>query len=105
MSSEGAANSSPPYLRDLVRAATANDTRTFAVVLFPSNPELGGVATSRLVEKAISKVDPAEALLAIGGDFTIEATRLLQDRGAIVVRRGSFGWTDESFLTLRDRAT
>ena len=101
MASEAVASSLPPYLRGRI-AVIARPAPAYTVVLFAHNPELGGVATSAQVKKAIDKVDPSEPMLVAGHDFTKEATALLDARGAVIVRRNEFGWTDESYRTLRD---
>ena len=99
--SDAVAHSLPAYLRE--RIATAQRSAdAYTVILFAHNPELGGVATSAHVRKAIGKVAANEPMLVAGHDFTQEATALLEARGAVIIRRGEFGWTDDTYRTLRE---
>jgi hypothetical protein len=41
------------------------------------------------------------SLLAVGADFTEEATEFLHAREAAIARIGEFGWTDASYHSLR----
>lgn len=93
----------PPDYRALVRHV-ANDGVRYTVILFPHDRTHGGVSTSSLVQRALNRVPVADRILAVGADFTCEATALLDARGATVVRIGEFGWTDESYIGIRDPA-
>jgi hypothetical protein len=95
----------PPCLAARVTAANPQPSATYTVILFAHNPEIGGVATSSQVKKALGKVAAEDPILVAGHDFTVEATELLEDRGAIVVRRGEYGWTDDSYRRLREQPT
>jgi len=98
-----AARLAPPDYRGLVRHIV-RDGLQYTVVLFPHDRTHGPVTTSALVRRALGRIAPAERVLAIGADFTREATALLAERGAAVARIGEFGWTDESYTSIRDRA-
>lgn len=62
------------------------------------------VSTPAVVRSALERIPPADAVLAVGADFTREAATLLEERGAVVARIGEFGWTDESYIGLRARS-
>ena len=92
----------PPNLRELVRMTTRQGQR-YHVILFGHNQDHGSVNTSAVVRRALRHV-PADAhVLAVGRDFTQEATELLNERGAAIARATTFGWTDASFIHLHDR--
>jgi hypothetical protein len=95
------AHSLPAYPRERI-AIAHRSADAYTVILFAHNPELGGVATSAQVRKAIGKVPPDEPMLVAGHDFTQEATALLEARSVVIVRRGEYGWTDDSYRTLRE---
>lgn len=92
----------PPDFRALVRALAHTET-TYTVILFLH--DRGRVNTSAFVRRALTRVPLDAKLLAVGADFTKEATALLEQRNAIVARIGEFGWTDESYQTIRHPAT
>jgi hypothetical protein len=87
----------PRDYHERVRMSTEKGA-TYTVVLFAH--ARGDVVTSALVRKALRRVPPESPLLAIGADFTHEATILLEERNARVARIGEFGWTDESWASL-----
>lgn len=72
----------------------------YTAVLFAHDRDHGGVVTSAAVRRAIDRVPVGESLLAIGADFTSEATDLLYARDAVIARTCEFGWTDESHNSL-----
>jgi hypothetical protein len=71
----------------------------YTVVLF-SHSRDGRVTTSADVRRTMRHVE-SSPLMAIGVDFTLEATQLLIEHGAEVVRLGEFGWTDRSYAAVR----
>jgi hypothetical protein len=93
----------PPDYRARVRHVTEEGV-LYTVILFPHDRTHGGVSTSTLVQRALSRVPATDRVLAVGADFTREATALLDARGAAVARIGEFGWTDESYVGIRERA-
>ena len=88
----------PPDYRDRVRQV-AKAGLVYTVVLF-SHDRDKGVVTSAAVRRALSRIEPAEAILAIGANFTQEAEALLNERDAAIARLGDFFWTDESYQSL-----
>ena len=90
----------PPDFRGLVRIATRPDV-VYTVVLFPHDRLHQGVTSSALARRMLKRVPPEETVLAVGVDFTIEATALLNERGAAIARIGEFGWTDASHAGVR----
>ena len=76
----------------------------YTVLLFPHDRRHGGVSTSALVRRALKRVQPEMPLLAVGLDFTREATEQLHAVRALIVRLGEFGWTDESYVRVRTPA-
>jgi hypothetical protein len=93
----------PPDYRSLVRLATKPGS-PYTVILFPHDRLHGGVSTSALVRRALKRVDASEQILAVGADFTREATDLLDARHAAIARIGTFGWADESYVGVRTPA-
>ena len=93
----------PPDFRQIVHIVTKPGTYT--VILFAHNREKGGVTISSKVRHAFEKVSPEDRVLAVGDDFTVEATRLLEERSAAIARIGEFGWTDEGYIRLHEPAT
>ena len=73
----------PRDYRSLVRHVAEKGVR-YTVILFPHDRSHGGVSTSSLVRRALSRVQSADRIFAVGGDFTREATALLDARGATV---------------------
>jgi hypothetical protein len=61
------------------------------------------VVISRVVEAALSRIEGNEQLVAVGGDFTMEGLALLEARGALVVRLGEFGWTDDRYVAIHSK--
>ncbi len=90
----------PPDFRGLVRVATRPDV-VYTVVLFPHDRAHQGVTSSALARRMLKRVPADETVLAVGADFTLEATALLNERGAAIARIGEFGWTDASYASLR----
>lgn len=88
----------PPDYRDRVRQVVKAGF-TYTVVLFSHDRERG-VVTSAAVRRAFSHIEPAEAILAIGANFTQEAEALLNERDAAIARLGDLFWTDESYQSL-----
>jgi hypothetical protein len=93
----------PSDYRGLVRIATKPDVM-YTVILFPHDRSHGGVSTSALIRRALRRVEPNEAILAVGADFTREATELWEARNAAIARIGTFGWTDASYIGIRSPA-
>lgn len=89
----------PPEFRDRARF-TAASGHTYTVVLF-AHDRTRSVVTSAHVRRALARIPEDESVLAVGWDFTLEATSLLNGRDAAIVRMGEFGWTDESYNALR----
>jgi hypothetical protein len=77
----------------------------YSVVLFSYNRERGGVATSSDVRRALAQLPTESRVMAVGTDFTAEATQLLEKAEAIVLRIGEYGWTDASYKSLHEPAT
>jgi hypothetical protein len=94
------ADAVPPAYRTLVRSLVVAGT-PYTVILFPHNRTHSGVSTSALVRRALSRIDATGKVLAVGGDFTREATAILEEQGAIVARIADFGWTDEDYIGMR----
>lgn len=88
----------PPDYRDRARLVVKPGV-SYTVVLF-SHDRSKGVVTSAAVRRAFTRIELSERILAIGADFTQEATELLNGRDAAIARIGDFGWTDESFHSL-----
>ena len=86
----------PPEYRGRARMGLDPDAE-YTVVLFDHDRERSGVATSAVARRALGRVGDAEPVLAVGVDFTVEATALLEDHGVTIIRIGTFGWTDESW--------
>lgn len=56
-----------------------------------------GVVPSSVVHKAISQLGEVEGqVIALGGNFTLEAQVLLRGRGIEILSLRNFPWTDES---------
>ena len=55
------------------------------------------VTVSSVVRSALSRLDveQADRLVAVGGNFTLEALAILRERGAIILTLSDFAWTDE----------
>jgi hypothetical protein len=87
----------PPDYRSLVRAVI-RDGITYTVVLFALDRR--DVVTSAPVRRALARIPTDETILAVGANFTVEATGLLDQRDAAIARLGEFGWTDESYHSL-----
>jgi hypothetical protein len=53
---------------------------------------------------ALRRLGPVggQRVLALAGDFTQEARRLLTAAGVEPLGLGDFGWTDESYKAIRD---
>jgi len=94
----------PPDFRGMV-PVFAKPGVLYTVVLFPFNREIGGVATSSDVRRALAKVPGNTVPMAVGQDFTVEATKQLESCDAIVLRIGEYGWTDDSYKRLHESAT
>jgi hypothetical protein len=90
----------PPDYKERVLLAVRPEIR-YTVVLFAHDRERGGVVTSAVVRRAIARIPIEASLLAVGADFTEEATELLHAREAAIARIGEFGWTDASYHSLR----
>ena len=88
----------PPEYRERARLAATRGAR-YTVVLFAHDPDRG-VVTSAAARRALARAEGGDPLLAIGRDFTREATVELEQAGATIVRIGEFGWTDESYHSL-----
>jgi hypothetical protein len=87
----------PPDYRSLVRVVTV-PAEIYTVVLFPHDRR--DVVTSAPVRRALAGIAAGERVLAVGANFTAEATALLEEREAAIARLGEFYWTDESYNTL-----
>jgi hypothetical protein len=87
---EAIPNIVPPDFRVLVRMATRAGGE-YLVLLFAPNRSHGGVVTSAAARRALRRVPADARLLAIGTDFTLEATQLLNERDAAIARIGEFG--------------
>ena len=92
----------PPNLREQVRMV-ARPNIQYHVVLFGRNQDHGSVNLSAVVRKALQRLPDDAAILAIGQDFTLEATQLLDERDATIARASAFGWTDERYLYIKNR--
>ena len=88
----------PPDYRERARHVAKPGVR-YTVVLF-AHDRAHGVVTSAAVRRALAQIAPEQPIMAIGADFTREATELLEQRDAAIARIGEFGWTDESFQSL-----
>ncbi len=92
----------PPDYRDLARVVTKPGV-SYAVVLFAH--DRADVVPSAVVRRALQRVAEPEPILAVGANFTAEATQLLDARAAAIARLGEFHWTDATWAGIRDRAT
>jgi hypothetical protein len=88
----------PPDYRERARLATKAGVR-YTVVLFAHDRGKDVVASSA-VRRALLHIPTEQPILAVGCDFTREATDLLGQRDAAIARIGEFGWTDESLHSL-----
>ena len=88
----------PPDYRDRVRLATKAGIR-YTVVLF-AHDRGKDVVASAAVRRALLHIPKDQPILAVGCDFTQEATELLGQRDAAIARIGEFGWTDDSLHSL-----
>ena len=88
----------PPDYRSVVRAVTTLGA-TYTVVLLAHDRR--DVITSAPVRRALAEIAADESVLAVGSNFTAEATELLNSRNATIARLGEFYWTDESCNSLR----
>jgi hypothetical protein len=52
------------------------------------------------VRSALAEIAGDDRRLAIGANFTVEATRPLNSREAAIARLGAFYWNDESYNSL-----
>ena len=98
LSSDRIAAALPPDYRERARMV-AKAGVVYTVVLF-DHDRSKGVVTSAAVRRALARIDADESILAVGADFTREATELLEEREAAIARIGEFGWTDESYHSL-----
>ena len=89
-----------PDYKERVRLAVRPGMR-YSVVLFAHDRVHSAVVTSAVVRRAIARVPVEESLLAIGADFTREATDLLHARDAVIARIGEFGWTETPLAPTR----
>jgi hypothetical protein len=87
----------PPDYKSVVRAVTAPGT-VYTVVLFAHDRR--DVVTSAPVRRALAEIAAGDQILAVGTNFTAEATALLNLRDAAIARLGEFYWTDESYNSL-----
>jgi hypothetical protein len=87
----------PPEYRELARKLTHSGVE-YQVVQFAHDRR--DVVTSAPVRRALAEIPSQQAMLAIGSNFTAEATALLEEREAIIARLSDFYWTDESFTSL-----
>src|SRR5882672_6713046 len=77
-------------------------TRRFRLVQFASDRE--DIILSSEVSHVLGALPPsAEMLIAIGGNFTAEAQKVIEDRSGIFVRLSGFYWSDESYKSLHSR--
>jgi len=90
----------PPDYSERARLAVRPGMR-YTIVLFAHDREHGGVVASAVVRRAIARIPLEASLLAVGADFTKEATELLHARKAAIARIGEFGWTDASYHSVR----
>jgi hypothetical protein len=90
----------PPDYKARVRHTVRPGLR-YTVILFAHDRQHGGVVSSAVVRRALARVPSQVSLLAVGADFTKEASELLHGREANIVRIGEFGWTDASYHALR----
>jgi sulfur carrier protein ThiS len=76
------------------------------VLIFKSqrDEKRSGVVMSRTVKQALKRLELADQqkIVAVGADFTLESRVLLEERSVEVVSRVFFGWTDESYLSIKN---
>jgi hypothetical protein len=94
-----------PAFRGLIPAPRSK-TEIFALILFRfQHDEKGsGVIISSAAEQALARLGNVQGqrTLALGGDFTLEAKALLRQNGVEPVGLRDFGWTDESYLNIKN---
>jgi hypothetical protein len=75
-------------------AATMEAPEPYSVAVFRQRPVRVGS-----VRQALRKFEGRShgAVVAVGLDFTVEAVELAESRGAHVLRRYNFGWTESSY--------
>jgi hypothetical protein len=74
-----------------------NEEQIYCVLMFPEE-----VVLSRSARKALRMLPDGERPIALARDFTLEADIALRERG-IDVPLAEFGWTDESYIRIRQR--
>ena len=87
----------PAELRGIVRAV-ARPGVAYLALLFAHDRR--SVVSSRVAERALDRASRDTPVLAIGGNFTVEALERLAAHGAVVARFSEFHWTDPSYQTL-----
>jgi hypothetical protein len=70
------------------------------LALFPH--DTSKIVTSASIAKMLAKIGKSEKkLVVVGWDFTIEARDMLNDTEARIISERFFGWTDESWSTIK----
>ena len=89
----------PPAYQALV-SPHMTDTASLTVLLFQHDAK--SVVLSSTVEKALTGLgESEEKVMAVAGNFTLEAAKLLRARGVEIVSLKDFAWTDESYEAIK----
>ena len=74
----------------------------YTVVVF--KPGRNSVIPSNPVRALLDEIpEGGNPIIAVGGNFTIEARKLLRNRKALVVYQSDFEWTDDSYRQIKER--
>jgi hypothetical protein len=94
----------PPQYRDRLPRNIARSEKTFALLLFPHDRD--DVVISAAVRRALNSWQSTteDRIIAVAGNFTLEARELLEAARAIVLRMGDYHWTDESYKSIQRTA-
>jgi hypothetical protein len=91
-------------LRDFLPPVGSKEERfTLIQFRFQRDEKGSGVVTSNSVRQALRRLGEvnADRILALAGDFTLEARSLLKVHGIEVVATTCFGWTDEGYQAIK----
>jgi hypothetical protein len=104
LTAEEVARQLPPQYRDRLPRNIARSAKTFALLLFPHDRD--DVVISAAVRRALNTWQSAtdDQIIAVAGNFTLEARELLEAARAIVLRMGDYHWTDESYKSIQGTA-
>jgi hypothetical protein len=89
-----------PY-KEIAEMAEATIEGVITLLIFPHDRK--NVIKENLARKAIEKIENSTSskIVAVGGCFTQEAIKLLQECDAIILSLSDFEWTDQSYTDIR----